>query len=177
MPFLLVFLPSLPLSSFRRPSFFDFSSFTRLLTSSSIRSAFLVVLLEASRARFARERGPHIAETTRRNRRREEAAQQRKNSVLLNGGDASKVRTEKDTTPLDKSRNGESSRMRRSVESRCQAGYKFQVKFWTKLKGPGNFIFSVRYRVGRCHRRPRTKFRRSFFASIEREVQLSRYFN
>lgn len=125
---------------------------------------------------FELEHGPHTAETTRRNRRREEAAQQRKNSVLLNGGDA-KVRTEKDTTPLDKSRNGESSRMRRSVESRCQAGYKFQVKFWTKLKGPGNFILSVRYRVGRCHRRPRTKFRRSFFASIEREVQLSRYFN
>lgn len=31
------FPPSLPLSSFRRPSFFHFSSFTRLLTSSSIR--------------------------------------------------------------------------------------------------------------------------------------------
>lgn len=62
------FPPSLPLSSFRRPSFFHFSSFTRLLTSSSIRWAFLVVLLEASNS--------SVGHTPR--RRREEIDAERK---------------------------------------------------------------------------------------------------
>lgn len=96
-------------------------------------------LLEASaRGRFARENGPHTAETTRRNRRRENRRSNERirycahiERELPRTGQTWKVRIEKDTTPLvrDKSRNGEGSRMRRSVESCCQAGYKFQVKF------------------------------------------------
>lgn len=138
--------PSLP--SFRCPSFFDFSfsSFTRLL-------APFAVLFPLSRPfssrrpsrsfgsssfrtrEWATHRGDDEKKSTQRgeNRRSNERIRYCAHieRELPRTGQTWEVRIEKDTTPLarDKSRNGEGSRMRRSVESCCQAGYKFQVKF------------------------------------------------
>lgn len=166
---LLVFLPSLISLSF---SFFDsFSSFSsRAFLHSFVRSPFF-----PEPAPFCRSRSPprslgSFRTRRRRNRGREKEKAKEKefgiarvlNEILRRRRErrkGAKVRIEKDTW-LEISRGMGRAGCVEAWNRVAQTGYKFQVKFSTKLKGRGILYF--RFDIGRCHRRPRTKFRRVF---------------